>query len=271
MKGATTAKQEKTGIAGMDAALGGFCQGTLVLLEEEIQGDDALQMLRCFLGQGALEGNSILGYSNEKDLVPEVSSAKQKATEQLRIAWRYEEYSSSKEPEYFFDLSKASHKHFACIRPVDPQGPLPALFSRVLRDVQGLECPLRVCIPDFLGPEWAMPSPAELFTFLVSLRNIARSLCCTFLLSCAVSLLPPGLSQCLRSVPDQVLSCESFHDTAEEFGAFTGILRTVKPLCFHSLQSSLLSLGIKRTSKSLSVEPLSLPPDESIVQPQFDY
>ena len=269
-KAAPTLKQESTGIPSLDALLaGGYLQGTLVLIEEEVLGNDALQVARCFLGAGAANNAALLVYSHQEGLVPVPAKKKAKAAG-LRIAWRYEQYSALAESDFCFDLSKSAPGHPS--RP--PACSFQEFFQQLLADIAAVEPGkvTRVFIDDLLGHNWVRSE--ELFPFLLSLRNVARSTATVILMTAPTQVLELPEVTCLHAASDLVLSCESFADTHEEFGEFTGIFRIKKVQSFHSLQNTdyhLLTLGIKRGAKTISIEALSLPPDETIVQPKLEY
>lgn len=271
----------RTGIPSLDEIFqGGIPMSSICLIQEDPFVRQALQIARCFLGEGAINNEKIYVYSDtiEENLVPDIRKIPKQETSQLRIAWRYEHYplsSSVKEP-YAFDLSKSFSNDKIIQSTIDiTQGDLyRKLWAQIFNDIQnslssandlGMR---RIYIKGFLGPSWPKSPISEIYQFLQSIKLLMKSINAVCIITSLTSGLHADIVNMLNQSCEIVLASENFAITGDSFGNYSGLLRIVKCPRLHSLKNvdfDALTYGVKLDRRHIVIESLSLPPADSLV------
>jgi elongator complex protein 4 len=269
----------RTGIPSLDKIFeGGLPVGSLVLIEEDPVVNHALQIARCFLGEGAVNNEKLFVYSEvqDEDLVPDIKRVRSDESANLRIAWRYESYPSARAVQgpYVFDLSKSRsaeivRKAVSLNRREAFKKLFDELFSDIQESIQSMDDKLtrRILIKSMLGPAWPTCSHSELFQFFHSLKTLLRSLNAVCMITCPTYLLNPALKVMIQNISDMVLECRSFAETGDSYGEYSGLLRVIKLprlLTIQPIDLDANCFGIRLDRRFISVEKLSVPPEESI-------
>lgn len=267
-----TLPRSKTGIPGFDAVLGGgLVCGTVTLIEQDAIEKNYIAFVRCFLGEGASNKEKIFiyGESNYDEIIPPIGKIPKQSSGNLRIAWRYDKNTQNIGNSNIYDLSKSIKYPI-----LSTQGLTKSSYTQIYDDIyNSIESSGDTHKRIFIKLDLENWSPKELYSFLISLRSLIRSLNATCLVTACMKSCDADQRFIIRKYTDFVVAIKDIGNSLA-FKEYCAMLVVVKPLKLQSLGNypiGAVYYGVLRDNKYVNVENLSLPPAESMQKVTLDY
>ncbi|CAG9315717.1 unnamed protein product [Blepharisma stoltei] len=255
-------KVMRSGIPTLDLLFqGGYPMGSLCLIEEDPRNNDALNISRCFLGEGCVSDEKLFIYGENltENLIPDIRRIGDGEHKSSSVQWRYETFSNTSlisEP-YCIDLaSTASNQRNAVFGVLSPSidDSYKNLWNTIRQDILSHENANagRVLILSMLGSSWPKLSYSDIYQFLNSLKTLLRTINGVCMITMPTNTLNANLLNLVYSSCDIILSCESVE------GKKSSMLRIKKaPRVLGNINYETIPLRIRDDKCTIAIEQLT--------------